>query len=332
MLDKQKEDFIRKAIGGYKTAVRLTGDASSRIYYRICATRETNYILCEDSGIKTQQLSDYPYKIVYDLFMDYGIPVPKVYAWDNQGLLLIQDLGDDLLESVCGVVSIDEQKNLYEKVIDILVRVQGIEKKSNGVPFSLSFDLSKLMYEFDYFIEHALCGYFGTGMREQVIKELRDEFVRISEILYKPNLFVLNHRDYISRNIMIHEGKVFLIDFQDARLGLPQYDAVSLLRDSSPRFSDDLFLYLKNYYFVSASEGGVFGMNRDEFDYYFDIMAFQRNVKALGTFGYQAYRMKKQKYVKYIEPTCSYLSDYAYRRKELEKAYRIISDHIGDRP
>lgn len=331
MLDKQKEDFILKTIGSYKTAVRLAGDASSRIYYRICETGGTHYILCEDSELKTKQLSNYPYKIVYDLLMNHGIPVPEVYAWDNQGLLLIQDLGDDSLESVCGVLSIDEQKKLYEKVIDILVRIQGIDEKSHVIPFTLSFDLSKLMYEFDYFVEHALCGYFGTGMREQETKELRDEFVRISEILYKPNLFVLNHRDYISRNIMIHEGKAFLIDFQDARLGLPQYDLVSLLRDSSPRLSDQLFLYLKNYYFISASEGGLFHMSRDEFEYYFDIMAFQRNVKALGTFGYQAYRMNKQKYIKYIGPTFSYLSDYACRRKELEKAYRIISNHIGGR-
>jgi aminoglycoside/choline kinase family phosphotransferase len=331
MLDKQKEDFITKTTGGYKTAVRLAGDASSRMYYRIYDNSGITYVLCEDSELKTKQLGNYPYKIVYDLLTKHGIPVPEVYAWDNQGLLLIQDLGDDLLESVFGILSIADKKKVYEEVIDLLVRIQGIEKTSNAIPFSLSFDLSKLMYEFDFFIEHALRGYFNRDMLEHEIKELRDEFVRISEILYKPESFVLNHRDYISRNVMMHEGKAFLIDFQDARLGLPQYDLVSLLRDSSPRLGDDIFLDLKSYYFVLASEGGLVKMSRDEFEYYFDVMAFQRNIKALGTFGYQVCRMKKEKYLKYIGPTFGYLSDYACRRKELEKAYRIISNQIGER-
>jgi N-acetylmuramate 1-kinase len=331
MLDKSKEDFVTKTIGAYDTAVQLAGDASTRMYYRIFKNSETSYVLCEDSALKTNQLGNYPYKIVYDLFMNQGIPIPEVYTWDNQGFLLIQDLGDLLLETACGTLSPGEQKSLYEKIIDILIRIQRIEKTSTVIPFSLSFDPSKLMYEFDYFIEHTLRGYFDTGIGEHVIKELRDEFVKISDVLYKPDLFVLNHRDYISRNIMIHEGKAFVIDFQDARLGLPQYDAVSLLRDCSPRLGEDTFLYLKNYYFTSASEGGLVKTSRDEFDYYFDMMAFQRNIKALGTFGYQAYRMNKQKYIKYIEPTFRYLSDYACRRKELEKAYRIVADHIGYR-
>ena len=43
---------------------------------------------------------------------------------------------------------------------------------------------------------------------------------------------MLCHRDYHSRNLMLHEAQLYIIDFQDARMGPDTYDLVSLLRDS----------------------------------------------------------------------------------------------------
>ena len=43
---------------------------------------------------------------------------------------------------------------------------------------------------------------------------------------------VLCHRDYHSRNLMIHERRLYIIDYQDARMGPDTYDLASLLRDS----------------------------------------------------------------------------------------------------
>ena len=43
---------------------------------------------------------------------------------------------------------------------------------------------------------------------------------------------MLCHRDYHSRNLMLHDGSLYIIDFQDARMGPDTYDLVSLLRDS----------------------------------------------------------------------------------------------------
>ena len=49
---------------------------------------------------------------------------------------------------------------------------------------------------------------------------------------------VLCHRDYHSRNLMLHEVSLYIIDFQDARMGPDTYDLVSLLRDSYVDFSE----------------------------------------------------------------------------------------------
>ena len=43
---------------------------------------------------------------------------------------------------------------------------------------------------------------------------------------------MLCHRDYHSRNLMLHDGQLYMIDFQDARMGPDTYDLVSLLRDA----------------------------------------------------------------------------------------------------
>ena len=63
---------------------------------------------------------------------------------------------------------------------------------------------------------------------------------------------MLCHRDYHSRNLMLHDGSLYIIDFQDARMGPDTYDLVSLLRDSyvdlsaaAGRRADRVFLALK---------------------------------------------------------------------------------------
>ena len=50
---------------------------------------------------------------------------------------------------------------------------------------------------------------------------------------------MLCHRDYHSRNLMLHEGQLYIIDFQDARMGPDTYDLVSLLRDSYVDFTEE---------------------------------------------------------------------------------------------
>ena len=69
-------------------------------------------------------------------------------------------------------------------------------------------------------------------------RALRAEWAAIAEELAaEPR--VLCHRDYHSRNLMLHDGSLYIIDFQDARMGPDTYDLVSLLRDSYVDIADD---------------------------------------------------------------------------------------------
>ena len=103
-------------------------------------------------------------------------------------------------------------------------------------------------------------------------------------------------------------GSLVIIDFQDARLGPSTYDLVSLLRDSyvdlPSRNVDELIAYFL------ALQAGAAGVSPDaaaEFRRRFDVMALQRNLKALGTFGYQTVTRDNPVYIQYIPRTLNYV-------------------------
>src|SRR6266581_2609849 len=85
---------------------------------------------------------------------------------------------------------------------------------------------------------------------------------------------------------MVHRGRLHVIDFQDARMGPYTYDSASLLRDSSLDLEKTL----------------VDGMI-DHLGRYFDLMALQRNIKDLGTFGYMATARDRREYLDYVPRT-----------------------------
>ncbi|NTV92076.1 MAG: phosphotransferase, partial [Chlorobiaceae bacterium] len=213
-----------------------------------------------------------------------------------------------------------------------LVSLQSVAGSSDQIPFSLSFDQEKLMFEFDFFIEHAVLNYFSGTMPAPSVALLRKEFAGIAQLLVRPEHFVLNHRDFHSRNILLYHDTPYLIDFQDARMGLPQYDAVSLLRDSYITLDDSVAEELKRYHYDALVRGGLIMMSFDEYLFLFDVMAFQRNIKALGTFCYQTAVLGKPQYEVSIAPTLAYLSAYIARRKELEQAGTLLLPLLeGDR-
>ena len=325
-LDAAIGPFLAGAVGEYTGVELLDGDASTRLYYRV-RTVSGSYVLCRDNGFINVPESEFPFTIMHRLLKG-RVPVPELYAADNRhGLYLLQDLGDDLVEYVVPLQDDRGVERLYRSCLENLFALQNIRGKGR-VPFSLSFDVEKLMFEFDFFIEHALAGYFRAAAGPDR-STLREEFRTIAKILARPELFVLNHRDYHSRNLILSGGVPYIIDFQDARMGLPQYDAVSLLRDSYVTLAPDLFGRLKRFYYEGSRDAGIHAMGVDEFDYYFDVMAFQRNVKALGTFGYQVTARGNPRYERYIVPTAAYLPGYAERQEALRPAWRILGKYLG---
>jgi aminoglycoside/choline kinase family phosphotransferase len=143
---------------------------------------------------------------------------------------------------------------------------------------------------------------------------LRTEFIAMwRELLAEPlaaaRSWVL--RDYHSPNLIwlpAREGiaRIGIIDFQDAVMGPPAYDLVSLLQDARIDVADDIERGLFNRY-IELRMKAVDGFDATEFGAHYAIMSAQRNTRLLGTFARLNRRDGKPHYLKHQPRIWSYL-------------------------
>jgi N-acetylmuramate 1-kinase len=137
---------------------------------------------------------------------------------------------------------------------------------------------------------------------------------------------VLCHRDYHSRNLMLKEGTLYMIDFQDARMGPDTYDLASLLRDSYIDFTDDEVEELIAFFLAIKGERETSA----EFRRRFDLMALQRNLKALGTFGFQTTSRANPVYIQYIPRTLNYARANLERYPRFSRLRELLAEHLEE--
>ena len=157
-----------------------------------------------------------------------GIPMPS-------GILALQDLGDVTLQAHLGAARRRRaRRRSTARPSSSSSGCSGAARSSprrRALPYRLAFDVEKLTWELDFFVTHFVEGYRGAVLSPAERAALAGEWAAIAgELAAEPR--VLCHRDYHSRNLMVHGGGLFIIDFQDARMGPDTYDLASLLRDS----------------------------------------------------------------------------------------------------
>ncbi len=284
----------------------LTGDASDRRYFRVLLKDQPPIVLALHQG--PIDFATMPFVSVARLFAAVPLPVPAILHHSNPlGVLGLEDLGDVTLQAHLGATTPAEHAALYRQAVTLVDRMQqrGAQLRSDDYPpYRIAFDVEKLTWELEFFVKHYLVAYRGADLSERDREALRAEWsAMVTELAGEPR--VLCHRDYHSRNLMLHEGTLFMIDFQDARLGPDTYDLASLLRDSYVDLTaaqvDELIA------FFLALKGGAGRAGEAEFRRRFDLMALQRNLKALGTFGYMTTARNNSVYIQYIPRTLNYV-------------------------
>lgn len=306
--------------------VRLAGDASTRSYFRACfPDGQTRVLMLQAHSGQNEEAS---FLDVQRFLENLGLPVPRVYDHDpTEGLIVLEDLGDELLEVVVQREDEAQTRALYFEAVDLLVRmryaIEGCSCKCGA--FDLAFDQAKLMQEMDFFVTHFIRGLSATEPSLQASGTLQEFFARICGLLAEePRIFT--HRDYHARNLLIHEGRLVMIDFQDARMGPAQYDLASLLRDSYVTLPEDFIEELIGRYLEGVGEREI--ESRERFEYIFDLMSLQRNIKALGTFGYQLYVMRSERYRSSIPRTARYIERNINRYREFAGFRAVVADLI----
>jgi N-acetylmuramate 1-kinase len=310
----------------WKELVRLAGDASTRTYFRLFFKDGTTAVVTAypDPGTGTEAA----FLDVQRFLDELGLPVPKILAhYPEQGLVILEDLGDDLLETLVRTSGEDRKVELYEQAVDLLLRVRRatFSLSSGCVALSLAFDEEKLMQEMDFFMTHFVRGFCRLEPSRAAASSLAEFFRRICTILaQEPRIFA--HRDYHARNLILHGGRLVMIDFQDARMGPAQYDLASLLRDSYVSLPEALVDQLLSRY-MEGTENTSSGF-RERFRYVFDIMSLQRNIKALGTFGYQANVRGSRRYLSSVPRTGAYISLNVTKYEEFSGYRSAVEDFI----
>jgi aminoglycoside/choline kinase family phosphotransferase len=237
------------------------------------------------------------------------MPIPAILdRAGDLGILQLEDLGDITLQAHLGAAPAAEHSRLYRNAVSLIEALQrrGAELASPAYPpYGVAFDVDKLLWELEFFTKHYLEAYRGAAIPPAAREALRQQWRDLAEELAdEPR--VLCHRDYHSRNLMLHDGELYIIDFQDARLGPDTYDLVSLLRDSYVDLPEAAVEELIAYFIALKRPSGDHAAHRtweQEFRRRFDVMALQRNLKALGTFGYQTSTRRNPVYIQYIPRT-----------------------------
>ena len=312
--------------------VPLTGDASDRRYFRVITGEGRTRVIALHAG--PFEFETLPFVNVARLFQAIPLPVPDILDHaDDLGILLLQDLGDVTLQAHLGAAAPTEHAALYREAVSFIVRLQtrGRELTSHSfLPYRIAFDREKLLWELDFFLKHFMEAYRGIQLSAAEREALRQEWMPIvEELAAEPR--VLCHRDYHSRNLMLNDGRLYIIDFQDARMGPDTYDLVSLLRDSYLDLAEETVAELIGHFLsLSAPVAPQTTASRQDFRRRFDLMALQRNLKALGTFGFHTTSRANPVYIQYIPRTLRYVRTNLLRHARFASLQELLSAHIEE--
>ncbi len=283
-LPAEAQRFVTEWLGESWKAQALPGDASVRAYYRITGPGGETYMLAYYPPEVRGQLRRF--MSAYEAVSPHG-RVPEVLLHSDAAVVQ-RDVGDrtlfDLLHHDRA-----EGVRLYRAAIDLLVDFQRSPASEINPPFTSGFFLNEMDMTREYYVEKLM------GVEDS--ERLEPFFRRLAENLTE-HPYVLCHRDFHGQNIHVINGVLYLIDYQDLRLGPDTYDLASLLRDRGVArvLGKETEIELVDDY--ARRRSAPEGVRRR----YFQTL-LQRSIKILGTFARQPIARGRLHYLEFIPPT-----------------------------
>ncbi len=236
-------------------------------------------------------------------FGQQGVNVPQLLKIHSDGqYYLLSDLGDETLYSFLlrhrdGPDLAPEVIGFYQKVIRQLPLIQMSGKR--GIDFSVAypraaFDRQSMQWDLNYF-KYYFVKLSGITFDEQ---KLEDDFQALMDYLLQCDSDFFLYRDFQSRNIMIHDGEVFFIDYQGGRKGSYFYDIASLLFDGKADLPFELRESLLDLYLSELQKHIT--VDTAGFRKRFYSFALIRIMQAMGAYGYRGYFEKKSHFLQSI--------------------------------
>ena len=278
----------------------LQGDGSKRIFWRITASVSGPRFIAMENPPKDDIIrrENFAYLMIGKHLHQKGVPVPGIYTYDlNQGWFVMEDMGPTNLQDV--VFSKKGHLPVYKKLADHLLRLQ-IAGANNFDPAWCNqterYNRQVMIkYEANYFRDAFLHLYLG---RKRQWPELEVSFNHLAETVSRADSSFLLHRDFQSRNIMISDGKIGILDWQGARFGPLGYDLASLLIDPYTDLPQpDRDTIFEHYLALIKKHNAAW---TESIKRYYPYLAMQRNLQILGAFSYLTRTIKKPYFETYI--------------------------------
>jgi aminoglycoside/choline kinase family phosphotransferase len=325
------EQFLKDAGWSDAALAALPGDASTRTYARLTRPGQSAMLLRQpqkaESPAASVQASEAErralgynaiarlagadcgrFAAVARYLRQRGLAAPQILAADfPQGLILIEDFGDDLFADVLADGGAEE-KTLYQAAVEVLAQLHK-EDAPAELPggFALhAYDDVALLAEIDLLTEWFLPLALGRSATDGESAEHRRLWrAALESIAGGRRVFV--HRDYHAQNLFWMPGReglgrVGLIDFQDAVAGSPAYDLVSLIEDARRDVAPELAEMATRHYLATMGD-----VDEARFRQEMAVMAAQRNAKIVGIFARLFKRDGKDRYLAYLPRVWSYL-------------------------
>ena len=277
--------------------IQITANGSNRLYYRL--EGETKHCIGAFNANVRENQAFFHFA---EQLKNRNINVPEVYAIsEDQTTYLQQDLGNVTIytylssRKTSGIDITQPTIKLYQQAIDQLINLQDT---CSDIDFSMAyprpnFDHQAIQWDLNYF-KYYFLQLFHIHFDEQA---LENDFQIFIQYLLEGDTNCFVHRDFQSRNIMINDDNLYIIDFQGARKGAAEYDLASLLYSSKADISDIIRYQLLDYYINKR-----YDKNTNQYSYVQKFYAYVlvRMMQAMGAYGYRGIIEKKEHFVKSI--------------------------------
>lgn len=274
----------------------LAADASFRRYFRIMQDGKQAVLM--DAPPQKEDAAAYLH--VARQLANLGLSAPRILAQDlAQGFLLLEDFGDRTFTRALAEGA--NEQTLYDLAVDTLIALHKRWRDVGDTRGLSPYDTDRLLDEAALFVDWYLPAVgqaLPAAARADYLAVWRDLLDPVVNEVSLPSVLVL--RDYHVDNLMIlpqRDGIAAcgLLDFQDALLGAPAYDLVSLLRDARRDVPDELQARELERYL-----GAFPDWSPEAFQRAYWTLGAQRNTKIIGIFTRLARRDGKPRYLDHI--------------------------------
>jgi aminoglycoside/choline kinase family phosphotransferase len=313
------DQFISNSQWENSERTPLAGDASMRQYTRLAQTATQQRAIFMDAPPEAGE-DVRPFIRVAEYLSNIGLSAPNVFEADEaSGFLILEDLGYSVFDVVCDTAP-EQEVELYAAAVDAIVALVSSppqEGLDDYAPFMLDLALSS----YRWYAEPLL----GRDMSAEV-DVCREALAPLIASLGAGSVTIL--RDFHAQNLLWLPERsapknVGLLDFQDAMLGHPAYDLISLTTDARRDVSPAVQKMCMERFIAKL------GLDAVEFERAAAICSVQRNLRILMIFARMSLYFKRTHYVDLIPRVWAHLMQ-DLSHPDLSEVAALIKLHMPE--